>query len=186
MSLVQELRDTINNFIDSYLKANVLKASISCTVKSVSGDSVTGLMTCDCAPIDGTAIIEDVQLCANFNNDTTQAGFLLIPTVGSIVTVSFKSKTDAFVSMVSVVDKIYINGNDYGGLVEVNPLVTKLNNLENAVNKLIGLYDAHVHTGGTISGSTGVPTTLDTDVLIDTVRADLENTLVVHGEGNLT
>ena len=131
MSLVQELRDTINNFIDSYLKANVLKASISCTVKSVSGDSVTGLMTCDCAPIDGTAIIEDVQLCANFNNDTTQAGFLLIPTVGSIVTVSFKSKTDAFVSMVSVVDKIYINGNDYGGLVEVNPLVTKLNNLEN-------------------------------------------------------
>src|ERR1035437_7576184 len=191
-ALGEKIRIAINNIIDLRLKGSELKPSISCIVKSVSGDSLTGLMTCDCAPTDGTAIIEDVQLCANFNNDTTQVGFLLIPSVGSIVTVSFKSKTDAFVSMVSIVDKIFLNGNDYGGIVEVIPLVAKINKLESDINSLKAVISTIITTGisspltpvtnGTLGASLSSYPIIPLNL---TLKSELENINVVHGEGNL-
>lgn len=180
----------IVNFLRNLVKKEVkgiIRNSLPCSVISVSGDPVTGLMTCDCKPLDGSAIIEDVQLCANFTDTTTQAGFLLIPSENSIVTVSFKTNIDAYVSMVSLVDAIYLNGNEYHGLVKIQPLITKLNNLENLVNDLITKFNTHTHVLTLTSGTgTAAPTlTQEPNTLTPTQQGDLENTTVKHGASNL-
>jgi hypothetical protein len=89
--------------------------------------------------------------------------------------------------MVGEIDKIYLNGNDYGGLVEVGNLVTKLNNLENKVNDIIASFNSHTHSGVTVgSGVTGTGTPPVTGNLTPTQKSDIENTTVQHGQGNLT
>lgn len=186
MASIEEARSALVTLIKGIIKKNI-RTSVPCSVISVSGDPTDGLMTCDCKPLDGSAIIEDVQLCANFTVTTTQAGFLLIPSVDSIVTVSFKTNEDAFVSMVSLVDKIYLNGNDYGGLVEVLPLITKLNNLENLVNKLVDSLNTWIPVSG--DGGAALKALITTAAplpLTPSVRADIENTNILHGASNLT
>ena len=67
---------------------------------------------------------------------------------------------------------IEINGNGFGGLVKVNDLVTRLNNIEAAFN-------AHTHiltlTSGT--GTAAVPA----NAVTETVAGDVENTKVKQG-----
>jgi len=168
----EKLRQSIRRIVQDELKKSSVKASIACKVISVSGDPIDGLMTCDCAPIDGSAIIEDVQLCANFNDNTNEAGFLLIPKEGSIVTVSFKNNSDAFVSMVSVVDYVYLNGNKFGGIVRVNDLVTKINIIENSINAI------------SIWAATVTPPLVLPEIT-PTTKTEIENTKVLHGDGSL-
>jgi hypothetical protein len=183
MTTGEEIRQAIRNIIAQYLVTTKLREPKLCTVRSVSGDPATGVMTCDCEPTDGSAMLTGVTLLADYPG--SEAGFILVPRVNSLVQVSFNNANNGFVSMTSLVDFIYLNGNDYGGLVQVQPLVTKLNNLENAYNDLVAKFSAHIHTGGTLSGSTGVPTVLDTNTLTPTQKVDLENTTVLHGVGNL-
>ena len=147
-----------------------------CTVDSVD---LTNL-TCYCVPINGDADIQEVRLMANIDN-----GFLLIPKVDSVVVVSFLSDSSAYVSMVSKVSEIQLNGTNYGGLIRVAELTTKLNNLENAFNQHMTLYNLHTHAGVTAGSSTTTPVVVpDTQTLTPTIEADLENTTVLHGNGN--
>jgi hypothetical protein len=78
-----------------------------------------------------------------------------------------------------------INGGGLGGLVKVNDLVTKLNNLESLVNDLIEKYNAHTHTSAcTAGGATTAPVALgdrETGTISATVVSDLENLNVTHG-----
>ena len=154
-----------------------------CTVKNVSADTATGLMICDVVSIEDNTIIEDVRLCADFQQTSTDAGLILVPTLGSIVIVSFLGDAEAYVSMVSVVDKIFLNGNEYGGLVEVINLVTKLNALENTLNAFINDYDKHTHTGP-FAGTTATPIPVGPAIISPiTQQSDLENITVKHGAG---
>lgn len=182
MAEKEEIRASLQKFLknpnNAYTKV--------CTVIAVSAGPVDGLMICDCEPLDGTAIIEDVRLVANFTDSTTKAGFILVPKVDSLVLITFISPSVAYVSMVSEVDFVYLNGNLYGGLVKVSDLTLKLNNAENKINALITA----------INGWTPVPndggaalkvalTAWLASSLTPTVRADLENTKVNHGDGTL-
>lgn len=181
-----EIRSAIVNVIKDYLKASSLRSSKVCKVINLNfdyNDLTNSLLTVDVAPIDGTAIIEDVKL----NTDNNTYGYLLIPSLNSLVTVSFNSDSDAYVAMVSQVDKIYLNGNDYGGLVEVQPLVTKLNNAEKTINKLINVLTGWtpVANDGGAALKAAFAAALITD-LVETQKVDLENTTVNHGKGNLT
>jgi hypothetical protein len=84
--------------------------------------------------------------------------------------------------LVSSVGTITINDSSYGGLVEVAPLVSAISTLQNQFNDLKNLFNTHIHTGGTLSGSTGVPTVLDSDPMITpTSRSDIENMDITHG-----
>jgi hypothetical protein len=77
---------------------------------------------------------------------------------------------------------IKINDGSYGGLVEVIPLVNAISTLQNQFNSLKALFNVHVHSGGTIMGSTGAPATTDSDPIISpTVRSDIENKDINHG-----
>jgi hypothetical protein len=87
--------------------------SIVCKASDIN---TTGL-TCTATPIDGTAEFFDVRLNAN-----GQKGFVLIPKNNSIIIICQTSETSAFVSMVSEVDQIYLNGENNGGLIKIDNL----------------------------------------------------------------
>ena len=155
--------------------ANINNVSaLVCTVESVDINE----KTCYCIPINEDADIPNVRIMAQ-----NEKGFLLVPKVGSVVIVSFITDSDAYISMVSEVSEIQLNGDNYDGLVKINDLVDKLNDIENTLNTHITLYNAHVHSGGTMMGATGIPAALDTNTLIPTVKADLENITVKQGNG---
>jgi len=155
--------------------ANINRVSnLLCKVKSVNINK----KTCYCEPLDDAADLVSVRLMAQ-----NEKGFLLVPKVDSAVIVSFLENKSPYISMVSEVSEIQLNGDNYDGLVKINDLVDKLNDIENTLNTHIALYNAHVHSGGTMMGSTGAPAALDTNTLTPTVKADLENITVKQGNG---
>jgi hypothetical protein len=180
-ALGENIRQAIISITKNVLMSSNIRPSKLCKVIGVSAENGDN-MSCDVESLDTGSLIEDVRLTA----DNNFYGFVLVPTVGSMVEVSFNTDTDAFLSMVSQVDKVYLNGNDYGGLVEVANLVTKLNNLENKVNDLVLYSQTHTHSGVTVgSGITGTGTPPVTGNLTPTQRTNIENTTVQHGQGNL-
>lgn len=102
----------------------------------------------------GNILIEDVRLKAS---ETTDDGeFLLIPAIGSAVTVGSLSGdlsqlvVIAFdkVDSIKATGTITINGGKLGGMININDLTAKL-------NELVQKYNSHTHT--TPHGVSGVP-----------------------------
>lgn len=144
---------------------------VLCTVESIN----TTNKTCVCEPVSGGAEIMGVKLMAK-----NQTGFYIIPEVDSHVIVCVQENL-SYVTMFSEVSEIQLNGDNYDGIPIVGNLVQKLNNLENAFNQFVILYNAHTHVE--TSTNTLVPSTLNTSVLITTTTAMLRNTTVKHGNG---
>lgn len=171
MSASEDIKDAIKGlaFNDASIRA------ILCTVTSVD----TTKKTCVCEPVTTGADLLGVKLMAK-----NQTGFYIIPKVDSHVVVTVEADF-SYVSMFSEVDEIQLNGDNYDGLVKIQELVDKLNNLEDAFNQHILLYNTHTHAGVTSGGSsTSPPAATDTNVLIPTVQTELENLTVKHGDGN--
>jgi hypothetical protein len=167
----KELRDSLRTLTTP----NGNAYSKVCTVDSV--DLVN--LTCYCIPINDDADITEVRLMANIDN-----GFLLIPEVNSIVVVSFLSDSSAYVSLVSKVSEIQLNGTNYDGLVKVQELTDKLNNLENKLNDLITACSSQVVT---LAPSGTFPlASFFTSVtpLIPTQQIEIENQKVKQGDGS--
>jgi hypothetical protein len=121
--------------------------------------------TCTCTPIDGSAEFYEVLL-----NADADKGFTLIPANGSLVIIQQTSQANAYVTMVSKVDQVYLAGDANGGLVKVIPLVTKINAIETQLNA-IGVWALTVTPPLTLP-----PLTL-------TTTTELSNTTVKHGNG---
>ena len=108
----------------------------------------------------------------------------MIPEVNSIVVVSFLSDDSAYVSLVSKVSEVHLNGKNFDGLVKVNDLVQKLNNLENKVNTIISTYNAHTHVASSFGTPTTTPVAPVTGTLTPTIKQDLENITILQGDGS--
>lgn len=162
--------------------------SIACTVDNIDETA----KTCDCSPIDGRADILGVRLVAD-----DKKGFLVIPKDGSIVLVSMLNDSAGYIAMFSEIDKILIEINDtsieitdgaikfndgaFDGLVKVADLTEKLNNLENAFNQHLLLYNAHTHAGVTAGASVTAIPAPDTQTLTPTTQSEIENETITHG-----
>lgn len=165
-SSIKEILRNINGDSRVYSK--------TCKVLSVSGN------TCDCEPIDGSADILDVKL------SPTGTGVRLTPSEKSIVEVSFLSNTEAYISSFSLVSKIEIdcdniifNGGNNDGLIIIQDLVTKLNNLENKVNDIItALSVLTLPVSGAVAGPPAPPPVVG--FLTPTVKANIEDTKIKH------
>jgi recombinational DNA repair protein RecR len=169
------LNEDIKNAVELLAGKNEEIYSIACNVSNVN--KTTKL--CDCTPIDGKAILYSVKLMSD-----DKKGFLLVPKDNSIVIVTMVNKYTGYVAMCSEVDEIHLNGENYYGLVKIEDLVTKLNNLENKVNTIITTYNTHTHAGVTAGfASTAVTPSVIAGTLTPTVKANLENTKVKHGNG---
>jgi hypothetical protein len=185
----RNIKDSISQAANGFLKN--YSTFILCTVESV--DETNCL--CSCTPISGPAItgLENVLLQAEAND-----GLLLIPTVGSTVMVGTSATDSPFVAMFEDIDKVKLkigdstlevtdglfkfNGGSNDGMVLINHLITKLNNLENGYNDLVTKYNAHTHilTLSTGTGTAATTVSLETTTLTPTVKADIENTKITQ------
>ena len=127
--------------------------------------------TCVVQPLNdkSEAEIPNVSLSAEAND-----GQILIPEVGSAVIVGRTEKFQPFIILTSdlakyilYADDIQFNGNEFGGLVKVNELTTKL-------NQLITEISANFTAIANIYPYTIVP-------LTPLVPTDYQNTKVKHG-----
>jgi hypothetical protein len=168
---IRELAGTHNNSFTT---------NVTCLVQSVNTDT----RTCICTPISNhlSGDIMNVKLMAEIDD-----GILLIPVIGSTVIVAHSKRNEPFVVVFSGIQSIFIiavgsiqfQGGEFGGLVRVGDLITKINNLENLVNDLIAKYNTHTHV---VTGGSTAPTLVqETNTLIPTVRSDIENTSITHG-----
>ena len=135
--------------------------------------------TCTCTPTNGDAEFYDVLL-----NADAEKGFTLIPANGSLVIAQQTSQATAYVSMVSKVDQVYIAGDANGGLVKVQDLTSKLNNLESDLNtlKLIFSSWSPVPSDGGAALKLAAATWYAQQLTPTTVN-ELENLKVKHGNG---
>lgn len=134
-------------------------------------------------------------------------GVTLLPTVGSraVIGIIEGQATYAFLIMASKVDSINIkvqnklairidaggvitiNGDGNKGLVMIEPLVDKLNRLEDKVNGLIDKHNTHTHITTATVAATATPgviaptTAVEVPIAPKTLLKDLENTKVKHG-----
>lgn len=156
---------------------------ISCTVDSVD----TSTRSCECTAVAGRAVtgLTNVQLMADIED-----GVLIVPVIGSLVIVGYSRKNLPYVAMFSAVEKVLIqtasgvqlNDGTFGGLVTVEALTTKLNNLENDINNLKTAFNTWIVTpndGG--AALKGAAATWSGGSLTPTERTEIENTTVTHG-----
>jgi len=156
------------------------------TVQSIEGN------TCTCT-VDDEMPLPNVQLQAGICD-----GWLLVPVIGSTVMILYSTQNNPIVVLYSDIDKAYLQVGDssieilndgsitfndgaLGGLVEANPLVAKLNNLESKVNQLISTFNAHTHGVVSIGSPTTITTTPVSGTLTPTKVVDIENTKITHG-----
>jgi hypothetical protein len=172
-----------------------LVSIVECEVVSVDLDN----RQITVQPTNGSS---DAQFVADISADPND-GMIVTPSVGSTVKVACSVENNPFVLMFSDFDgvsfitndgvtqfiinqagQIQFNDGSYGGLIKIQSLVTKLNNLENIVNDIITKYDTHTHvtTCGAGAGTAAVTTSLETGTLTPTVKADIENSLITHGQ----
>lgn len=134
--------------------------------------------TCLCTAITGPkgSELPDVRLMPIVDD-----GMLLVPSVGSTVTILYSIFTAPIIIGYTQLDKIVFQGGDLGGLPQILPLIVKLNNLENLVNDLIAKYNLHTHGVVSVGSPTSQPLVQESGTLTPTVRADLENVNITQG-----
>lgn len=158
----KDLRDALRSLV----KPNNDGFAKVCTVDSIDLDK----LICYCIPLNGDADLVGVRLMANIDN-----GFLLIPELNSIVVVSFLSDSSAYVSLVSKVSEVQLNGKNFNGLIKIDEQTAKLNQLVNELQaQLVLISSAIVALGG--SYSAGVISTFN--------KIDYENTTILQGDGS--
>lgn len=149
--------------------------TIDAEVLSVDEDN----RTCECQSISGQAsnVIPDVRLMASVDD-----GILILPAIGSNVTIILSTFTDPYVTGYSAIDKIILRGGDLGGLVKVVELTDKLNKIENLLNDFISKYNSHTHAGvQTGGGMSAVTLALEDQTLTLTEKEEIENEKITQG-----
>lgn len=124
--------------------------------------------------IEGKSPVGDVRLfCGDYNSDAKGGGIVVIPEVGSQVLVIFFSKTVAFMLQCSKAKKIVFNGGELGGLVKIEELIKKINQLE---DKLKNHQHGYIPYPGGVASPTPVATTPATTAVPPDMTLQFENT----------
>ena len=153
-----------------------------------------------CTVTVGDLDISDVRLRAVINNDQDQ--ILRIPKQNSQVLVADMSggefcelvvieqsqteKIDLTIGQTTLViedGKITINGGNLNGLVKIQELTDKLNNLVQEINAIKTKFNAHTHSVKTTAPAgtwTTEPTTSSASDVSDFNKSDYEDTAVKH------
>lgn len=177
--------------IKQYIRQVAENTSRSITVAKVVA---VNSRECEVEPLYGDARIKHVRLNANINGSD---GIVMQPAKGSIVLVAHITEYDSAVIMCSELDKviakvgsssyemkdgeILFNDGNNDGVVNIGPLVDKMNAIEKKVNALVNNYNAHTHGGVAPGGSvTSTTPSLVAGTLITTKQSDIEDTNLKH------
>lgn len=188
----RQIQEAVQQLAGKQLKDEVYIAEVQVTSVNI------GARTCACTSVDGLAVsdFQDVQLMNGVDD-----GILVIPTAGSNIIIGYSKRLLPFVLLFAQIDQVIIitgsssvtlkdgtiqlNDGSYGGLIKIDSLITKINNLENLVNDLITKYNAHTHILTLTAGTgTAAPTVTVEGSTISPVtqKSDLENTNTTHGQ----
>ena len=128
-------------------------------VKEVSGITCTVEI--------GSLTVSDVRLRASEKQEETQ--ILITPAIGSAVILASLSgdMTNLVVVAVDVAESITINGGKLGGLINIEALTAKL-------NELVQVFNSHTHT------APNGPTTPPTTTAHQLQRKDYEDEKIKH------
>lgn len=187
MSTSYQLGVAIQQLAGTYRKDNL--NAILCEVVSVD----TAKRTCVVSTVSADVQIKDVALMA-----TVDDGMLLIPEVGSQVVVIYSTLTIPYIALYSQLSKIvYIVGdsgievtsdsiklNDgaFGGLTKIEPLVDKINALENLINTILSTLQSTVIPLAPSGTYPFAPLYSGVNPIAPiTQKSDLENTNITHG-----
>lgn len=115
----------------------------------------------------GSITVSDVRLRASEKQEETQ--ILITPAIGSAVILASLSgdMTNLVVVAVDVAESITINGGKLGGLINIEALTAKL-------NELVQVFNSHTHTAP--NGPTTPPTTSANQLQ----RKDYEDEKIKH------
>lgn len=136
--------------------------SVICTVSDI--DLVKCI--CNCTPKDGGAVLVNVRI-----NASNKDGFKLIPKNNTDVVVTLINNTTGYVSMVSEVDEIHLNGVTFGGIVKIVEQTAKLNQLVAELQAQLVLISA---------GLAGVGVSYTPATLSQFNKTDYEDTKIKH------
>ena len=128
--------------------------------------------------------VSDVRLRSVVND--SESGIVITPSVGSIVLVADLSGgkfTQMVVVMYSEIDKVEFNGGKKDGLININDLTNKLNNLVDEVNGLKDKFNTHTHTVTTTAPAGEWITKTTTSTASDATKfnkSDYEDDKITH------
>lgn len=182
MTIPQILRAFHDNFIGNERFYSVIGRAVNVNEEE---------RICDLEPLEDEATRVGIRLQSVIGE--TQ-GFVLIPKDRSFIAVSFFDKSKGFVSLTSELEKILIdtalvqyNGGENGGLINIEGLVSRMNEIENKLNGLVDNFNAHIHVTTATVGATAVPgvivptTPPSTNKVIPvTNRNDFEDNAIKH------
>lgn len=139
-------------------------------------------MTCSCRF--GDIDISEIRLRASLTEHDRQ--MLIVPKVGTAAIVGSLSGdlSEVVVLAVDEVEKIILNGGQLGGLINIEALTQKINDLVDAFNK-------HTHTlavgsvnvsgaAGTMANAAPVPVPKTTSPAVQLDRKDYEDETITH------
>jgi len=134
--------------------------------------------TCTFVPSGDEAERMNIRLQALMSSER---GFVMIPVEGSSIAVTFVNKHTGFVALTEDIEEIVYQGGNNGGLINVEPLISKINALENDLNTLKKLIQSWVTVpsdGG--AALKAVLSAWSNSNLSVSVRGDIENTKFKH------
>ncbi len=172
MTQDRTIRETIQHLAGTHQTDRV--TMVDAEVNSVDQNN----RICDCTAITGPvgSDIPNVRLMSSVDD-----GLLILPAVGSTVTVLLSIFCDPVIICHSEIDKIIFRGGDLNGMVMVSPLTAKLNNIEKIINDLVTKYNAHVHPVVSVGSPTGPTSQMEPDSLTITKQSDIENPSITQG-----
>lgn len=158
-ALLRLLRENQNGAMLGKVES-VEEEKVNCTVSLVNTPEI---------------VLENVRLRAT--DDERDEGFVIFPRVGSYVLIGKTLFFDAYyVAMFSEIENIIINGGKLGGMVKVNDLVKKMNDIEQALNQLKQLITSWTPAPGDGGGALKLLiSTWASQSLTPTQVKDLEN-----------
>ena len=117
----------------------------------------------------GSLTLTDVRLCASTSADNGE--LLIIPKVGSaVIMVSLSGDmTHLVIVAIDCAESIIINGGKLGGLINIDALTSKL-------NELVQAFNTHTHNMPTPMGLTAPPT----KPAVSLKKQDYEDTKIKH------
>lgn len=197
---MSELREAIQQMIRQEIPVTIKRGKVE------SVDFTTDV--CSITPNDGGAIYEDVKLRSiTLAPTSTSSRIVTYPKIGTNVLFGIvqNDKNDVFVLEVSEIDSVMIqmnsdmeihlkndhtievkaprtsfNGGTFGGMVKLNELVSKLNNLESATNTLKGAMAAWAPASADGIALKALLAVWSANFLTTTLPTMLENPKVRH------
>lgn len=161
---------TIAESIERIVSDKFKSGARLCTVISVDGG------TCTVETLDTEVELKEVRLQTEASN-----GILLKPKVGSFVVVVPMTDFEFVVVMYSAIDEITLLDGSFGGLIKINELITKVNNLENQQNNILSALQGVVVPLAASGTYPFAPLFAAITALTPTVVSDIENDKIIHG-----